>query len=147
MKTIHPVMSSRGCFKRIWCSCGCENGTQVFIPAWVLSVFFLGGHWARRFGCARSFCKTQFVRASCMSPADFAKQKLVNLHKLWLLRGPFCYLWFHAWAERQSLNNQAWVMSPSPCWRGRNQVLHQAVSQLPRTSSRVNTSGYLMIVL
>lgn len=85
--------------------------------------------------------------SSLMSPAVFARQKLVNLHKLWLLRGPFCSLWFHAWAERHSLNNQAWVMSPSSCWRGRNQVLHQAVSQLPRASSRFFFRGMKAVTL
>lgn len=34
-----------------------------------------------------------------MYPAVFAKQNLVNLHKLCLLRRPFCNLWFHTWAQ------------------------------------------------
>lgn len=71
-------MSSRGCLKRMWCSCGCENGTQVCIPAWVLNVFLLGGHWAQKFGCVAVSAESGVCKPHVSIVQIFLKNKIVE---------------------------------------------------------------------
>lgn len=124
----------------MWCSCGCENGTQVCIPAWVLNVFLLGGHWARRFGCVAVSAKSGVYELHVFIMQFFEKQNWWICTSCASSVGYFT----QTHAEREPLNSRAWVMSSSQCWG--DQVLNQAVSQLPH-ASWVNASGHLIMLL